>query len=319
MKRKKKTKKDASKVFSIKAVSIRCGLSAHVIRVWEKRYQAVTPDRTETQRRVYSEADVERLFLLRKATEAGHRIGQIAGLSRKQLLKLIPPSEVFNQGDWSLPSEESQDEVSVDSLIKALKNYDVPAIEQGLARAAVSFSRPHLIEQILIPFIIRVGDMWHEGTLRVAHEHLATTMIRSFVGHLDSASGLPPSAPCVVVTTPAGQIHEMGALMAAATAMSVGWRVIYLGPNLPAEEICMAVEENKAKAVALSIVYPGGDVRVREELLKLKLLPANISVIVGGRASKTYSSELKKINAILLPDVASLRNCFNDLELASRS
>jgi methanogenic corrinoid protein MtbC1 len=307
-------KKKPVKNFSMKAASIGSKLSPHVIRVWEKRYQAVTPDRTDSQRRLYSEEDVERLTLLRKATEVGHRIGQIAKLSRKELLKLIPPSQIFLEQYGGISPKGTSAQVSVDDLVETVMNYDVHAFQEGLSRAAVSLSRPHLIERVIVPLIVRVGDLWQKGSLRVAQEHFATSVVRSFVCNLNGAVNLPANAPCLIVTTPAGQIHEMGALMAAATALTIGWRVLYLGPNLPTEEICAAVEQNGARAVALSIVYPSDDAHIKEELFKLRrFLPAHVSLIVGGRSAGSYRKVLEEINAIVLPDVGSLRTCLDDL------
>src|SRR6187455_2962557 len=77
---------------SIKVAAKRCGLSTHVIRIWEKRYDAVSPNRTDSNRRLYCEDEIERLNLLRLATVAGHSIGNIARLSTDKLKTLVPPS-----------------------------------------------------------------------------------------------------------------------------------------------------------------------------------------------------------------------------------
>lgn len=306
--------KESPKIFAMKAASKRANLSPHVIRIWEKRYQAVTPHRTETNRRLYSKGDVERLILLRKAIDAGHRIGQIARLSRDELLGLIPPRQVFPRPDAGHASRPDMPPVTVDDLIGAVREFDDGMLNEFLYRAAITLSRPHLIETIIVPFIVRVGDMWHEGTLRVAHEHLATSVVRSFLASLDGGSVPSPGAPCIVVTTPAGEVHEMGALIAATTALSMGWKALYLGPNLPTEEICAAVEMNNARAVALSIVYPASDAHVSQELVKLRrLLPPSVSIIVGGRSSASYKNTLEEIDAIVLPDVNGLRDCLDDL------
>jgi len=312
--------KKASNIFAMKAASMRSNLSPHVIRIWEKRYQAVVPHRTDTKRRLYSEEDVERLILLRKAIDAGHRIGQIARLPREELLKLIPPTQRFPEPDGTRSTDAAQRPVTVDDLIEAVKSFDDLTLGESLYRAAVTLSRPHLIEKIVVPFIVRVGNMWHEGTLRVAHEHLATSVMRSFLASLNETSTLPKSAPCIVVTTPAGQVHELGALIAATTALTVGWKALYLGPNLPTEEICAAAEQNKALAVALSIVYPAGDAHVNQELVKLRrLLAAPVAIIVGGRSAGSYKTVLEEIDAIVLPDANSFRDCLDDLGTAARS
>ncbi|MFH2000381.1 MAG: MerR family transcriptional regulator [Planctomycetota bacterium] len=313
----KDSKKSVSRNFNMKAVSIRTQLSPHVIRVWERRYQAVTPGRTETQRRLYSEEDVQRLILLRKATEAGHRIGQISNLSREELLKLIPPSQFFLEQEQSVSPSGSMELISVDRLIEAVKEYDEATLHEGLSRAAVALSRPHLLDKIIVPLMIKVGDQWHEGALRVAHEHFATAIVRTFLGHLNDGVNLPENAPSLVVTTPPGQVHEMGALVVAASALSLGWQALYLGPNLPAEEICAAMDRNRSRAVALSIVYPPGDMHVMEELKKLRrLLSSDKSIIVGGRSAGSYRKVLEEIQAIVLPDAKSLGSCLDDLSLA---
>lgn len=102
--------------------------------------------------------------------------------------------------------------------------------------------------------------------------------------------------------------------MVATTAASEGWRVTYLGPNLPTEEIAGAAIMSNARAVTLSLVYPGGDFRIEDELRRLKsYLPASIELIVGGRAAGDYVTVLKSIGAILLPDLLSLRTKLEDL------
>jgi DNA-binding transcriptional MerR regulator/methylmalonyl-CoA mutase cobalamin-binding subunit len=296
--------------FPMKAVSLRTNLSPHVIRVWEKRYQAVTPKRSPTNRRLYSEEDVERLLLLRRATELGHSIGQIARLPREELIDLLGNAALRSGSGAGMERgapAASRKPVDMDELFDAVKRFDVQALEQSLSRAEVTMSRPQLIEKVIVPLIYKVGEGWHSGELRIAHEHLATSVIRSFVGNLNGAANLPPSAPCVIVTTPAGQIHEMGALVVSATALSMGWRVIYLGPNLPAEEICAATEQNNARLVALSLVYPSNDLHLRDELVKLRrLLPEETKIVVGGRAASGYRDILDTIGAEVALSIAEL-------------
>jgi methylmalonyl-CoA mutase cobalamin-binding domain/chain len=101
-----------------------------------------------------------------------------------------------------------------------------------------------------------------------------------------------------VVATPAGQLHELGAVMVAATATDLGWRVTYLGTSLPAAEIAGAATQHHARAVALSIVYPMDDENLPEELNKLRrYLPGDIQIIIGGRAAGGYDEAIKRIGA----------------------
>jgi methanogenic corrinoid protein MtbC1 len=150
--------------------------------------------------------------------------------------------------------------------------------------------------------------MWHEGSIRVANEHLASAVIRSFLANLIDQHNPLENAPIVITATPRGQDHELGALIAAVVAAAAGWKVIYLGPNLPVEEIVAVSENLEAKVVALSIVYPNDDPQLRKDLLNLKrMLQENISLIVGGRAASGYFDVLDEIGAISVKDTKQLR------------
>ena len=317
----------------IKVVARRVGLSPHVIRMWEKRYQAVMPQRTPTQRRIYSDADVERLMLLCRAISAGRSIGQIAQLPTKKLLALVsadeaaalahqqgdrenraplsPPRQVHTNGERMTQQEST---VSVATCLAAVEHLDTEALESALAHAAVTLGQTALIEQVIIPLLYKIGELWRDGELRVAHEHLASAVVRTFLGNV-KGSCIPSSvAPNLVVATPVGQMHELGALVVAATAVSEGWRVTYLGTNLPAEEIAGAAQQSQARAVALSLVYPTDDPRVRGELEHLRrYLAREIAILVGGRASEHYEDVLRTVGATRLDDMRSLRTYLETL------
>jgi methylmalonyl-CoA mutase cobalamin-binding subunit len=162
----------------------------------------------------------------------------------------------------------------------------------------------------------RIGDRWHEGTLRVAHEHLASAVVRTALGNLSRGFGPSPSDPTLVVATPSGQLHELGALVVATTAASNGWHVTYLGPSLPAEEIAVAAYQSHARAAALSLIYPPDDPFLRGELIKLRRgLPKGVVVLVGGRAYDAYRDVLEKIGALVLKDLADLRKYLDVLRV----
>ena len=294
--------------YSIKLVARRTGLSAHAIRIWEKRYNAVLPARTETNRRLYSDADMERLLLLHKATLDGHAIGQIAKLPTEQLRQLFhtaeaTPSVKAVQTNKTVPTSSA---AILENCLQFVKQLDPERLQRALEDAEVALSRPRFIEQLIAPLLQKIGELWRDGTLRVIHEHMATAVTRSFLGNVRSAYDVPETAPGVVTTTPVGQLHELGALMASATASAEGWRVTYLGPNLPAEEIAAAARQNQARAVALSIVYPTDDPRLEPELQKLRrLLPGDVALLIGGRAAVNYRTTLEMLGVQLIKDMAS--------------
>ena len=284
--------------YSIQAVAERTGLTPHVIRAWERRYRAIEPERSAGRHRLYSDAEIERLQLLRRAVESGRSIGQIARLPDSELSTIageMPPS-------IAIPSPESDTDPTASfrsAAIRAVTQFDARTLEDTLQLAQVKLGNNGLLRRIIAPLAEDIGERWRIGELTAAHEHFFTANVKMFLGDLARQFATPPTAPRIIVGTPAGQFHELGAIMAAAAAANLGWRAIYLGPSLPAHEIAGAAISNKATAVALSIVYPQDDPNLPRELTELsRLLPATIQIVAGGRAARGYLDTLFRIGAI---------------------
>lgn len=299
---------------SIGIVSRRTGLKPDLIRAWERRYQAIDPQRTEGRHRLYSDEDIERLKLLGLLTSGGHSIGRIARLDNDRLRALAREVEAESRaldsaGDEALLHAGEDPERHLRKCLEAINDLDARALELQLERAAIDLSRFRLIEEVLVPLVDRIGAGWERGELRPMHEHLATAAIRSFVGNLHSAYRVPGGAASLVVSTPAGQLHELGALIAACTAAAEGWKVTYLGPDLPAEEIVAAARARRARAVLLSVVFPADDEHVGEELLRIaRHLDDPVRLLVGGRAAASYASYLERAGARRVETIAELRS-----------
>ena len=300
----------------------RTGLSAHVIRVWEKRYQAVVPTRSPTNRRLYTDEDIMRLWWLQQAVRAGRRIGGIARRSNEELVKLV------NAQGFSMPAahgpaaepgevgDEAEPAVCLERALETVIALNPVRLEEQLLRTSVRMSRRRLLEEVVHPLMERIGDLWHQGTLRIADEHMATAVVRSFVGDIMATCQAPPAAPQVLATTPEGQMHEIGALLASVVAAAEGWNPTYLGPNLPAEEIAGAAARKGARAVLLSIVHPEDDPRLGSELVKLRrLLGPEVLLLAGGRAAGGYSRFLEQASALTLNSLGEL---FDFLSLMNR-
>jgi DNA-binding transcriptional MerR regulator/methylmalonyl-CoA mutase cobalamin-binding subunit len=316
-------KMEAEGTHPIKVVARRTGLSPHVIRVWEKRYNAVSPTRTETNRRRYSDADIARFSLLQRLIAAGRSIGQIAQLSTEQLHTLLQEDEGSTH-TTALPPRVAQKvavaengaiaQTHFETCLSVLEQLDSARLEEELFRATRALGRIALIDQVIVPLMQKVGKRWREGSLRIIHEHLASSVIRMTLEGMRNSANIPPAAPHLIVTTPAGQTHELGALIVAAASVTEGWRVTYPGPNLPAEEIAAAVETLDAQAVALSIVYPPDDPHIAAELhLLRRSLPAEVTILAGGRAVSNYHEVLMAIGAHILSDITSLRTALETL------
>jgi len=291
---------------AIKAVVQRTGLSAHVIRIWEKRYGAVEPERTATNRRLYSEAHIERLTLLRQLTQAGQSIGVVAKLPTEALRNLASQGldVAANHGGTTRSKgkpEPAQDspQALLESCLDAVKALDASALEGALRRAELVLGGQGMLLRVAAPLAQSIGDFWRAGEITAAHEHFCSAILKTWLAQAARPFAAASAGPVIVVTTPAGQLHEMGALLVAALAANLGWSVLYLGANLPAAEIAGAAKQNHAQVVALSLVYPEDDTQLEGELTRLrKWLPLEVHIMIGGRASSAYSGICRKIGAL---------------------
>jgi MerR family transcriptional regulator, light-induced transcriptional regulator len=281
-------------------------LSPHVIRIWERRYGVLASGRTESNRRLYSDDDLERLKLLRELTQHEHQIGMIAHLEVPKLRELVrqdsPSSHVGGNGNGNGKHPELTPvsaEEYLERCIEYILKIDAESLRSLLEQARQDLGQRATLKNVIAPLILRVGEDWQHGDLRIVHEHLNTSVVREFLGAQTVGGLTPANAPELVVSTPAGGVHELGALLVAATARDLGWRVTYLGPSLPAEEISSVARARSAKAIAISLVYPLGDAEIRVELLRLRsLMPTAMVLILGGRASESYRSSMSGIPGV---------------------
>jgi len=322
----------------IQVVSRLTGLSPHVIRVWEKRYAAVMPARTNTNRRLYSDAEVERLRLLARATEVGHKIGIIAKLELDDLRRLVATISMrvdgvdgvnHGTGEVVAPAKaamtgvsvvkprvggesnggvtspgsgtaEQTDEWLVAEALEATRSFRSDGLQRVLEQGSVRMGHNGVLHRLICPLAREIGERWQRGDVTAAHEHFASAVIRDFLMRSARPYAIEDTAPRAIVTTPAGQLHELGAVMTAAAAANLGWRPIYLGPSLPPGEIAGAAMQNGARAVLLSIVYPADDRWLPRDLIQLrKLLPPSVEIVAGGRSARAYADVLKEIGAIV--------------------
>jgi DNA-binding transcriptional MerR regulator/methylmalonyl-CoA mutase cobalamin-binding subunit len=311
-------------IHPIQVVVRRTGLSADVIRAWERRYEAVSPQRSPTSRRLYSEEDVERLLLLREATQTGRRIGDVAHLSLPDLKKLlaadIKTAPRVDEQAIVVNDIPRSARGYVQSCLRAVHDLDGQALDSALAEASLVLTTPVLLEEVVTPLLQQVGNEWRAGQLRPCHEHLATAELRSFLGNLVTHTNMTGTGPAVLITTPRGQRHELGALMVAVTFAFGGWNPLYLGPDIPSDEIAFAAVAKQIKVVAISISYPADDPRLPEALRRLRRqLPQDIVLLVGGAAVIGYRQVLEEIGAQHVPDLPTLRNRVDQLRINIQS
>ncbi|MBM4116136.1 MerR family transcriptional regulator [bacterium] len=299
----------------IAVVMRRTRLSAELLRAWERRYGAVRPGRGATGRRLYSDLDIERLRLLKQLTEGGRRIGEVAalplaalqGLEREDIAArlesaALAPARPAGPGRPA-PGEECA--ALLARALAAVEDLDPRALQAVLGEASVALSPARLREEFLVPLMVLIGQRWHEGSLRVAHEHLATAVVQGFVTELQRRPPLSETAPRLVAATLTGSRHELGVLLACAAAAEEGWDVAYLGPGLPAEEIAAAARQRRAQAVALGLTLIDDRAFVQRELGRLReLIGPGVQLYIGGAAASRLGDALGPSGAVAVPTLA---------------
>lgn len=270
--------------YSIKTAAQITGLSPSVLRAWENRYSAVAPERTEGNQRLYSDSDIERLALLARCVRSGHPISRVAGLDNDALKNLL----LHRRPEGSVPVRGGDEYVK--TALEAAAAPEAGALADVLSRAVIDLGILSAIDQVIVPMMDEIGRGWYVGRWRIGEEHAASSVIRTFLG--TQLRSIEPAEPASValVATPSGQEHELGALSIALAAASAGYRVLYLGPGIPAEEIVHMTEKSGASLVLMSVVFPGSStVKVRREIETVRrYLPGGSRLILGGPSAAQF-------------------------------
>jgi DNA-binding transcriptional MerR regulator len=258
------------------------GLSIDTLRAWERRYDAVVPGRGD-RGRLYTDAHVSRLRRLAELVERGHAIGTIAASSDAELGRLLAGADALTA---RLPGPPAV--ASVDPLMRALDRYDLEEIETIFNRHAAVLLPRDLVFAVVLPLLREIGRRWESGALRPSQEHLVSAIVRSALGGLVRAANHPSASAKIVFATPAGERHELGLLSAALLAASVGYGVVYLGPDVPAADIAHAATTTGARLVMISATTPKAV--GRSEARKLARLAPGVETWVGGPDAESLLS-----------------------------
>lgn len=294
-------------LYPIRAVSKLTGISIDTLRAWERRYQVVTPKRDE-RGRLYSESDVQRLRLLNAAVEKGHAIRRLAPLSDEEIQNLIANPASFSSATEMLDTVPTEEFAPIPrSVMSAIERMDYLAAERELSLLAAVLSPRDLIHRVALPLMREVGNAWHDGRLSVAQEHMTSSLMRNLFGALIPLHQKSAPTSKLIFATPSGEQHEFGILASAMLAVGGGLGAIYLGINLPADEIVFAAQKTAPQAVVLGFIGANGArASVGEVQKAAQNLPSHIELWVGGPQSETVVEELRKTRAVLIEDFQML-------------
>lgn len=238
-------------VYSMAQVENLTGISAHTLRIWERRYSFLTPERTETNIRYYSDKELKKLINIGILIRNGHRISKI---------DVMPDAEIYELviDILSNVSEENEDEINALTLCMLEMNED--EFNKIFQRRAMRKGLQATITDLIYPFLNHIGVLWGTNKLIPAQEHFMANLIRQkIIAAIDNLPLASNDAPAICLFLLDGEDHELGLLLAAYMARDLGWRVYYLGQNVPVANIGAVVEISKPKVMLSMFIVPSAD------------------------------------------------------------
>ncbi len=235
--------------FSISQLAQYSGIKAHTIRIWEQRYRALQPNRSEGNTRYYDNDQLRRLLNIVSLTEAGYKISQLGAMEDKQLFSLISELEKKQRGG-------ELNEFYISQLVAAGMEFNEVHFEKLFSHCLLKYGIRDAYLQVIYPMLKRLGLMWASNTFPPAREHFISNIIRQKL--CTAIDALPPedrNNETWLLFLPENEFHEIGLLFANYMIRSSGRKVLYLGANLPFQSLSGAVEEVSPSKLLMFLVH----------------------------------------------------------------
>lgn len=267
---------------SMKAVIRLTGLAADRLRIWEKRYSVVQPSRNDSGRRVYSDADVQKLKLLSSLVHQGHSISSLVKLTTRELSSLQAKSDVPNHSELYRKD--------IYEILRAVGEFRLDELKRGLAKVKHLLSPNEYVFRMVPALMREVGEEIDRGTLSISQEHALSDLIRHNLRQIyEDLEPLNGKSISLLFAAPEGHHHDFGLLMAAIRCRFLGYQTNFLGANLPGSSLVEASRGFRAHAILLAISpVPEEDekIEVNEYLQQVeKGIPTKTSLWIGGAGS----------------------------------
>ena len=279
-------------LLSIGALARAIGVPVETLRTWERRYGVPAAVRTDTGHRRYSMATLAHLRLVRAAIQQGHRASSALSASEPELQALLSTqqapalSRVESATRSSRPAHAVDDTGAAEAVarwLELIKRFDGRTLDRELRSSLAAFGALRFLQQRLAPLIEELGERWSLAQLGVRHEHFASERLQEFLGRHWQPLSDAATGPIAVCATPSGERHTLGLHMAAFTLALNNVRVVFLGADLPAQEIAQAVHQHAARAVVLSAARGADAQRIVDECAALhEGLGHDACIIAGG-------------------------------------
>lgn len=296
-------------LWSMAAVSRSTGLSAHTLRAWERRFGFPKPVRLPSGHRRFNQAQVQRLALIARALEAGHRAGDVVGLPEAMLRGLLEGRPGAGRpprfGEWKA------------EFWPRMLRYEREPVVQSLHQEAATLGLHEFLRARVAPLLDEIGDAWASGGLSVNHEHFITEVLEDVLRSLRIPLEAGAANPPVLLTTLPNEPHRLGLQMAALTIAASGRAVRLLGCQTPPEEIAAAARAMRPSAVALSVSVHSAGAETEAMVRALAAsIPKEIGLWLGGAGAARLDS--RPARATLIGGLDSLQSEVHALKTRPR-
>lgn len=301
--------------YNMKAVTRRTGIAAATLRAWERRYSALSPQRSDGNYRLYSERDIAVLKWLQAQLDAGLSISRAVALLERLKLRDSsrgstgkpyvdlgtdvdvdvdePTAEsVDHSGTLTLPADptaSSWENLSV-ALYKALIDMDEQAAGLVLAESFALYQVDQVCLEVMIPVMRRVGEAWHNGSISVVNEHFASAYLHGRLLSIFS-SYVAVNGPLILVGTAPGELHELGSLIFAILLRRHGLNVRFVGTNVPLVDLVRTIEQLRPRAVALAATLVETAHQLRGLPTQFNQNYPDMLLVLGGQGFTHYGDD----------------------------
>ena len=282
-------------LFSISQLSQFSGIKPHTIRIWEQRYNALSPDRSEGNTRYYDDKQLRRLLNIVSLMDNGLKVSQLCSMTDKELFSRIHSSVKYGQDDNA--------EFYVNQLIAAGMSFDSVDFDVTLSNCILKYGLKESYKKVIYPLMERIGLLWASDVLPVATEHFISNLIRQKLSAIiDSLEAPDSSSETWMLFLPEGEFHELALLYAHFLIRLSGRKVIYLGSNVPFEFLKFAVNETKPIKLLMFLIHYDSVDQTQKNLKDLiSYFAANTIYLAGNQkliSGLEYPKNIKYLNSV---------------------
>lgn len=276
--------------FSISQLAQFSGVKAHTIRIWEQRYQALQPHRSEGNTRYYDGEQLRRLLNIVSLSGTGKKVSSLCSMSDEELFKLVEEyaSKAVQETDFGY---------FVSQLISAGMTYDEVNFHKIFSHCQLRFGLKDTYKEVIYPLLDRIGLMWMSNSMPPSQEHYISNLLCQKIFTAIDALALPQGEQeRWVLFLPENEFHEIGLLYSNYLLRSKAQKVIYLGANVPLGSVRTTLNDTGAENLLLFLVHRDNPEKVAEYLQELQTLRPNTTVWIAG--SRSFKEEAEKNNNI---------------------